>query len=85
MSESTPEHVGLGGRHRMLPVKALAQGIERTRADVAVNDPQAGQTQDGEPALVHRRFTGREARARRRQELRELKSQAWRITVPGET
>ena len=33
----------------MLSVEALAHGIERTRADVAVNDPQAGETEQSEP------------------------------------
>ncbi len=33
----------------MLSVKALAHGIERTRADVAVNDPKAGETEQNEP------------------------------------
>ena len=33
----------------MLSVEALAHGIERTRADVAVNDPEAGETEQNEP------------------------------------
>ena len=33
----------------MLSVKALAHGIERTRPDVAVNDPKAGETEQNEP------------------------------------
>jgi hypothetical protein len=36
-------------RNGMLSVKALAHGIERTRPDVAVNDPQASETEQSEP------------------------------------
>jgi hypothetical protein len=36
----------------MLPVKALAHGIERTRADVAVNDPKAGETKQKEASTT---------------------------------
>ena len=33
----------------MLSVKAFAHGIQRTRPDVAVNDPKAGETEQSEP------------------------------------
>jgi hypothetical protein len=33
----------------MLSVKAFAHRIERTRADIAVNDPETGETEQGEP------------------------------------
>jgi hypothetical protein len=33
----------------MLPVKAFAHRIERTGANIAVYDPEAGQTEQNEP------------------------------------
>ena len=47
----------------MLSVKALAHGVERTRADVAVNDPKAGETEQNEPtpAMVGGRKRRRKA------------------------
>ena len=47
-------------RNGMLSVKALAHGIERTRADVAINDPKAGETEQNETATM--RFGGRKHR-----------------------
>jgi hypothetical protein len=35
-------------RNGMLSVKALTHGVERTGADVAVNDPEAGETEEKE-------------------------------------
>jgi hypothetical protein len=36
----------------VVPVKALAHGIERTCPDVAVNDPETGETEETELSLA---------------------------------
>ena len=59
-----PEDVGLGGRNGVLAVKAFAQGIERARADVAIDDPEAGETEQKEAAPASRRFSERRRRRR---------------------
>ena len=42
----------------MLSVEAFAERIKRARPDIAVNDPQAGQTEEKEPFPMVRRFSG---------------------------
>ncbi len=54
-----PKDVGRAGMHGVLPVKALAQGVKWTRADVAVNDPEAGEAEQSKASLVGRRFRER--------------------------
>ena len=57
----------------MLPIKALAQGIERARADVAINDPETGQTEQQNRRFCCAALPGGERDWSRRQESRELR------------
>src|SRR6185369_3112109 len=46
------EDVPVGGRHGVLAVEALPHGVERARADVAVDDPQGAEREEGEPLAL---------------------------------
>ena len=51
MSDRMPRTLaGVGGR--VHPVEALPHRVERARADVAVDDPQGAQGEEGEPLAV---------------------------------
>ncbi len=47
------EHVCGRGRDRVLTVETFSQRVERARADVAVDDPEAGETEQEQAALMH--------------------------------
>ena len=52
MSESTPRTFAWRGRDAVFAVKTFAQRVKRARADVAVNDAEAGQAKQGQARLL---------------------------------
>ncbi len=78
MSERTPRDVGRRGSERVLAVEAFAQGIERARADIAVNDSEAGEAEQKKAALRRRRITGGRIMGRR---VRSGRRQGWKSRI----